>query len=106
MSEYKDDLGCQGIWAETILKGTLWCDVHDRAVADWDGCRNDITALCSIRALGITTEDDDCPSCEGTGEMVTDWKPENGVGWTKARCVVCGGSGVNTALGITTKDTE
>lgn len=49
---HTDNIGCQGVWAETILEGTLWCDVHDRAVADWNGCE-DVISPCSIRVFGI-----------------------------------------------------
>ena len=49
-----DTTGCQGVWAETILEGVLWCDVHDRQVNDWNGCEDETP--CNIRVLGGGTQ--------------------------------------------------
>lgn len=52
MSDGNIETGCQGVWAESVLKGMLWCDVHDRQATDWDGCDLSSTSACSIRVLG------------------------------------------------------
>ena len=38
---------------------------------------------------------EDCQTCLGKGEYVTDWIPDNGIGWTKKPCPNCDQRGWN-----------